>query len=96
MIVAKAVNMAKLMNIPIIGLVENMSYLVCPDCGKKISIYGEKGMNRLAVEQGLPVLERLPIDVKLANMCDTGTIELMQDEYMQYAADVLEALEKKD
>ena len=96
MIVEKAVNMAKLMDIRIFGVVENMSYLVCPDCGKKISIYGEKGMNRLAVEQGLPVLERLPIDVKLANMCDTGTIELMQDEYMQYAADVLEALEKKD
>ncbi|MBP3436882.1 MAG: Mrp/NBP35 family ATP-binding protein [Clostridia bacterium] len=95
MIVEKAVNMAKLMNIRIFGMIENMSYLVCPDCGERISIYGETGMNRLALSQGLPVLERLPIDTKLANMCDTGTIELMQEEYMQHAADVLEDLEKQ-
>ena len=92
MIVEKAVNMAKLMNIPILGLVENMSYLVCPDCGKKISVYGENGIDALAKAHGLPVLEKLPIDPKLAHMCDTGTIELMGEEYMQKAKEVLEAL----
>ncbi len=95
MIVEKAVNMAKLMNIRIFGLVENMSYLVCPDCGKKISVYGESGIDSLAETHGIPVLEKLPIDPKLAHMCDTGTIELMQDEYMKNAADVLEELSKQ-
>ena len=94
MIVEKAVNMARMMNIPILGLVENMSYFVCPDCGKKIAIYGESGVEGLAAAHGLPVLEKLPIDPKLAHMCDTGTIELMQEEYMQKAADVLEGLGK--
>ena len=92
MIVEKAVNMAKLMNIRIFGLVENMSYLVCPDCGKKISVYGDSGIDALAEAQGLPVLEKLPIDPKLAHMCDTGTIELMSEEYMKKAADTLETL----
>lgn len=92
MIVEKAVNMAKLMNIRILGLVENMSYLVCPDCGKKISVYGESGIDTLAQAHGLSVLEKLPIDPKLAHMCDTGTIELMNEEYMKAAADVLESL----
>ena len=92
MIVEKAVNMAKLMNIRILGLVENMSYLVCPDCGKKISVYGESGIDTLAETHGLTVLEKLPIDPKLAHMCDTGTIELMNEEYMKAAADVLESL----
>ena len=91
MIVEKAVNMAKLMNIPILGLVENMSYFVCPDCGKKIPVYGEGGIDALAKAHGLPVLEKLPIDPKLAHMCDTGTIELMQEEYMQEAVRILEA-----
>ncbi len=95
MIVEKAVNMAKLMNIPILGLVENMSYLVCPDCGKKISVYGESGIEKLAEAHNLPILEKLPIDPRLAHMCDTGTIELMQEEYMQEARRILEALEQK-
>ena len=92
MIVEKAVNMAKLMNVPILGLVENMSYLVCPDCGKKIAMYGESGMDALSKAHGLPILEKLPIDPKLAHMCDTGTIELMDDGYMKDAADILEKL----
>ena len=96
MIVEKAVNMAKLMNIPILGLVENMSYFVCPDCGKKIPVYGEGGIDALAKAHGLPVLEKLPIDPKLAHMCDTGTIELMQEEYMQEAVRILEALPEKN
>ena len=92
MIVEKAVNMAKLMNVRILGLVENMSYFVCPDCGKKISVYGESGIDRLAEEHKLPILEKIPIDPRLAHMCDTGTIELMQEEYMQNAVKGLSEL----
>ena len=95
MIVEKAVNMAKLMNVRILGLVENMSYFVCPDCGKKISVYGESGIDRLAEEHQLPVIEKIPIDPRLAHMCDTGTIELMQDTYMQNAVKALCELEGK-
>ena len=92
MIVEKAVNMAKLMNIPILGLVENMSYFVCPDCGKHISVYGDGGIDALGASHGIPVLEKIPIDPKLAHMCDTGTIELMGDECMKNAAVLLESL----
>ena len=66
MIVAKAVNMAKKMNIPIIGVVENMSYLKCPDCGKKISVFGESHIEEVASENGIRVLAQLPIDPKIS------------------------------
>ena len=70
MIVAKAVNMAKKMNIPILGLVENMSYLECPDCGKKISVFGESHIDEIAKEHELPVLAKLPIDPVIAKHVD--------------------------
>ena len=66
MIVAKAVKMAQKMSIPIIGLVENMSYLECPDCGKKISVFGESHIDEIAREYNIPVLAKLPIDPKVA------------------------------
>ncbi len=68
MIVAKAVNMAKKMDIPILGLVENMSYLSCPDCGKKIAVFGESHIDQIAKEQGIPVLAKLPIEPKIAEI----------------------------
>ena len=76
MIVGKAVNMAKMMNVPILGVVENMSYVVCPDCGKKIEIFGESKVEEVAKEYGLEVLDRVPVDTRLAAACDKGTIEL--------------------
>ena len=76
MIVAKAVKMAEMMNIPVLGLVENMSYLKCPDCGKEIPVFGPSKVEEAAKEQGLDVLGRLPIDPKLAGACDKGMIEL--------------------
>lgn len=85
MIVEKAVKMAKLMNIPIIGIVENMSYFQCPDCGKKHKIYGDGHVAEIAKEYGIPVLAQIPIDPQLAKMCDQGTIELFEGDYVDAA-----------
>ena len=90
MIVEKAVNMASLMNIPVLGLVENYSYIVCPDCGKVIRPYGESKIEALAASYGTDVLAKLPIDPSLASLCDTGVIELFEGEYMERCADVIE------
>ena len=76
LIVKKAYNMAKMMNIPVLGLVENMSYFECPDCGKRHSIFGESKLDEVAKELGLPVLARLPIDPKTAALVDKGAVEL--------------------
>ena len=76
MIVAKAVNMAKLMNVPVLGVVENFSYFTCPDCGKRHFIYGESRLEELARAAGVTLTARLPIDPKLAAACDAGMIEL--------------------
>lgn len=85
MIVEKAVKMAKLMNIPIIGIVENMSYFQCPDCGKQHKIYGDGHVAEIAQEYGIPVLAQIPIDPQLAKMCDQGTIELFEGDYVDAA-----------
>ena len=92
MIVEKAVNMAKMMNIPILGVVENMSYVLCPDCGKKIYLYGESHVDKVAQDHGLTVLGRLPIDPKLAAACDAGLVELYEGDALQAAADQLEKM----
>ena len=75
MIVKKASNMAKLMEIPVIGVVENMSYIVCPDCGKKMHIFGESKIKKVAEEMGVSVLAQMPINPELAHLSDEGTIE---------------------
>jgi Mrp family chromosome partitioning ATPase len=90
MIVAKAVNMAKLMDIKVIGLVENYSYIACPDCGKIIKPYGESNIDALAGEYGTTVLAKLPIDPELASLCDKGVIELFEGDYLERAADAIE------
>ena len=87
MIVAKAVKMAQKMNIPIIGLVENMSYLECPDCGKKISVFGESHIDEIAREYNIPVLAKLPIDPKVAEHVDNGTIEYLERDWVDLAAE---------
>lgn len=92
MIVEKAVNMAKLMDIPIIGLVENMSYAVCPDCGCHINIFGESKAEAVASENGIPLLARVPLDPKLTSLVDKGVIELMENDYIAPAADAVESL----
>ena len=90
MIVEKAVNMASLMDIRVLGLVENYSYIVCPDCGKVIRPYGESKIEAMAKAQGTAVLAQLPIDPELASLCDKGVIELFEGDYMERAADYIE------
>ncbi len=92
MIVEKALNMASLMNVPVLGLVENYSYFVCPDCGKPHHIFGESHIEELAEAHQLPVLARLPMNPKLAALCDKGIIELMENDYVTSIADALEKL----
>ena len=75
MIVEKALNMAKMMNIPVLGLVENMSHAKCPDCGKEIKIFGESHIDKIAKDNTLSVLSRIPLDPSLAAACDAGAIE---------------------
>ena len=85
MIVEKAVNMAKMMNIPILGVVENMSYAVCPDCGKHLQVFGDSHLDEVAQHQGLEVLGRLPIDPAIAQACDAGRIEDVQGDWLAAA-----------
>ena len=90
MIVEKAAKMAKMMNIPVLGLVENMSYIACPDCGKKIFPFGESQTAKVALEEGIPLLAQLPIDPALAKECDTGVIELFNEDWMTPVLDAVE------
>lgn len=85
MIVAKAVNMAKMMNIPVLGIIENMSYYKCPDCGKEYKVFGESHVEETAEKFGLKVLAKIPIDPKLAALSDKGMLELMENDYLDAA-----------
>ena len=93
MVVEKAVNMAKMMNIPVLGLVENMSYLPCPDCGKKIEVFGHSQAERIASEYGIPVVAKMPIDPKISALADAGRIEDYQTDAL---SGVLEQIEKAE
>lgn len=92
MIVEKAVKMAELMNIPVIGMVENMSYFECPDCHKKHSIYGESNIDEIAARHGIENIAKLPINPKLAGACDKGMIELFEGDWLDSIADYIEKL----
>ena len=90
MIVAKAVKMAQKMDIPILGLGENMSYLECPDCGKKISVFGESHIEETADEYEIPVLAKIPIDPSIASKVDEGLVEYVESPWLDAAADAVE------
>ena len=90
MIVEKAVNMAGLMNIPVIGIVENMSYFKCPDCGKEHAIFGESRVEELAKEYGIPHVAKLPIDPVITTMVDAGEVESVTGRYVSGLIDVIE------
>ncbi len=92
MIVTKAVNMANLMNIPVLGLVENMSYITCPDCGRKIEMFGPSQAEAVAAANGIKLLEKLPIDPVLSQEADLGKIEFNQGTQMESILDVLAEL----
>ena len=87
MIVSKAVKMAQMMNIPVLALVENMSYVQCPDCGKKISVFGESRAEEIAKAFGIPCVARIPIDPDLAALCDAGRIEANMGLWLDELAD---------
>ena len=92
MIVGKAVNMAKMMNVPVLGIVENMSYFKCPDCGKEHKIYGESNIDSLAKEYGISNIAKLPITPKLAAGCDKGFLELYDGTWLDDLSDKIENL----
>ena len=91
MIVEKAVNMAKAMNVPILGLVENYSYLECGNCGEKISIFGESHVDEIAEKYGLRVLGKVPMDAKIASAVDKGAIEDLEGSWLDTVADFLDS-----
>ncbi len=89
MIVEKAANMAKMMQVDVVGLVENMSFVKCPDCGKEIKIFGESHIEEIATKYGYPLLAKMPIDPTLASLVDAGQIEKMDVNYLDSAIEVL-------
>ena len=95
MIVGKAVQMAQMMNVPILGLVENMSYVLCPDCGKHINVFGDSHVDEIAAKYKLPVLAKMPIDPELAKEADAGMIEVFAGDYLDNAAQTVAKLLKK-
>ena len=93
-IVEKAVNMANMMNIPILGIVENMSYVKCPDCGKEITVFGKSNIDKIAESFNLPVLARLPMDDNTSRAVDAGDVESIEMSELEEAAKKIESLLK--
>lgn len=91
MIVEKAVNMANMMKVPVLGIVENMSYVVCPDCGKRINVFGESKTAKTAEKFGLPLLAEIPYDAQIVSACDSGNAESIKVDYLDAAADIIES-----
>lgn len=92
LIVEKAVNMAAMMNVPVLGVVENMAWAVCPHCGEKLYVFGESHVEEVAAAHGLPVLARCPLNPQLAKQADLGVIESFEGETLDKAADAVENL----
>ena len=90
MIVEKAVNMAKMMDIPVLGIVENMSYIKCPDCDKKIYPFGEGKTMQVALAHSIPLLAQIPIEPTMAHECDLGVVELFNKDWLDGAVTVVE------
>ena len=91
MIVNKAVKMANMMHIPVLGFVENYAYLQCPDCGKKISVFGKSHLDAIAAEHNLPILARLPIDPAVAEAYDNGLMETVSTDPLAKAIEAIKA-----
>ncbi len=92
MIVGKAVKMAEMMNVPVLGIVENMAYYECPDCKSRHSIFGESHIEEVAAKYGINSIAGMPINPKLAAACDKGMIELFEGDWLDKTADVIENL----
>ncbi|MCR5435761.1 MAG: Mrp/NBP35 family ATP-binding protein [Treponema sp.] len=93
-IVEKAVNMANMMNIPILGIVENMSYVKCPDCGKEITVFGKSNIDEIAKTFDIPVLARIPMEEATSRAVDEGDVESLDCDYLNAAAQKIESLLK--
>ena len=96
MIVEKSIKMVDMLNIPVIGLVENMSYVQCPDCGKKIAVFGESHVDAIAKQYGIPHTAALPIDRKLAASADKGMIELTNGNWLDEIANAIDQLQPRE
>lgn len=96
MIVEKSIKMVDMLNIPVIGLVENMSYVQCPDCGKKIAVFGESHVDAIAKQYGIPHTAALPIDRKLAASADKGMIELTNGDWLDEIANAIDQLQPRE
>ena len=96
MIVEKSIKMVDMLNIPVIGLVENMSYVQCPDCGKKIAVFGESHVDAIARQYGIPHTAALPIDRKLAASADKGMIELTNGDWLDEIANAIDELPARE
>jgi len=92
MIVSKAVNMAEKMNVPVLGIVENMSFLKCPDCGKEIQVFGESHIDEIAWEHGIDAIAKLPLDPAFAAACDAGKVGILPMAELDPIVQVIEAL----
>lgn len=92
LIVKKAYNMAKQMNIPVLGVVENMSYVKCPDCDKEIKLFGESNLEQTSKELGIDILGRVPVDPTMASLADSGKFERFVNDYLNTAAEKIENL----
>jgi Mrp family chromosome partitioning ATPase len=90
MIVTKAVNMAHMMNVPVLGIIENYSYFQCPDCGKRHAIFGESHIQQVADSMNVPVLAQLPMDPAVAAAFDSGKIEGFEPNYLAQVAEQLD------
>ena len=89
MIVKKAYNMAEMMKVPVLGIVENYSYVKCPDCGKEIHIFGESHIDEIAAELSVPVIGKMPVDAELAKKADSGSFYEVDNEYIKEAKNVM-------
>jgi len=92
MIVEKAVNMAAMMEIPVMGIVENMSYIKCPDCGSRIDIFGKSNIDEVADDFDIDILAKIPVETSLATACDQGLIELFEGDWMDGVAEALKEM----
>ena len=96
LVVNKAVRMAELMEIPMMGIIENMSYVKCPDCGREMKIFGDSHIEEVALEHNLPLLGRLPVDPKIVEACDAGEVERITGDWLDPALDAIEAFGKAE
>ena len=94
MIVSKAVEMAQMMNVPVLGLIENYSYVKCPCCGEHFKMFGESHIDEVAAKYGLKVLGKIPMDPQIASLCDRGIIEMFEGDWLEDAADAVEAAQR--